>query len=161
MHLNRMTLATSAPNSVRWGRHVEPRAPRGGAQLPISVPLKRGWTVAWTFGFFIFHLPLAFLMKQWPMVAAMHAVATAFWGLWLCVGNNRSLQLLQWVAYVLAAEVLWRMCRAPVFWEFAKHAIWFVCLVSLLRSRPINTSLLPLLYFGLLIPAAFISFAVL
>src|SRR5207302_11017891 len=65
-----------------------------------------------------------------------------------------SQQLLRWVAYMVGAEVLWRMCRAPVPWEFAKHAIWFVSLVSLLRSGPISTSLLPVLYLGLLIPAA-------
>src|SRR5256885_1059564 len=161
MPLMQINFARPAPNAVRWGRRAEPQAPRGGAQPPISVPLKSGWTVVWSFGFFVLHLPLAFLMRQLPELARIHALATLVWGLWLCVGNNRSLQILQWVAYMVGAEVLWRMCRAPVPWEFAKHAIWFVCLVSLLRSRSLSTSLLPVLYFGLLVPAAFISFVVL
>src|SRR5207302_1048704 len=124
-------------------------------------PHEQGRTAIWTLGFLLLHLPLAFLMKQFPLLAGVHALATVVWGLWICVGSNRSQKLLRWVAYMVGAEVLWRMCRAPVPWEFAKHAIWFVSLVSLLRSGPISTSLLPVLYLGLLIPAAFITFAIL
>src|SRR5437879_1097384 len=161
MPLMQVTFARSAHNAVPWGRRTESQAPRGSAPLPIAAPFQNGWAVVWTFGFFLLHLPLAYLMKEMPELARIHALATLVWGLWLCVGNNRSLQLLQWVAYMVGAEVLWRMCRAPVPWEFAKHAIWFVSLVSLLRSGPISTSLLPVLYLGLLIPAAFITFAIL
>jgi len=57
----------------------------------------------WTFGFLLLHLPLAFLMKQWPLVAAMHAMATLSWGLWLCVGTKRSPLPLQWVVYMVGA----------------------------------------------------------
>src|SRR5439155_6235343 len=94
MPLMQINFARSAPKAVRWGRRAESQAPRGGAQLPLAVPLQNGWPVVWAFGFFLLHLPLAFLMRQLPELAGIHALATLVWGLWLCVGNNRSLQLL-------------------------------------------------------------------
>jgi hypothetical protein len=116
---------------------------------------------AWVLGFVLVHMALALLMNRVHQVAGIHALGTFVVGLWLCFERPRPSQVAQWIGYVVGAEVLWRMCKAPIPWEFAKYAICFVCVVSLLRSGAIRRSLLPLLYFGLLIPAAFITFALL
>jgi hypothetical protein len=145
-----VTVAVRPPEK-RW---LQP----GTVRQPDKVTDQRSWPATWVVGFILIHLPLALVMKRWSLVAGVHAVAIFAVGLWLCVMKNRPQQVAQWAAYVVGAEVLWRMCKAPIPWEFAKHSIWLVCLISMARFKGIRDSWLPVLYFGLLIPAGFITF---
>jgi hypothetical protein len=94
-----------------------------------------GLGFAWVFGLVALHLALALVMKQVRLVAGLHALATLAVGLGLCIGKSRPLKIAQWAAYVVGAEVLWRMCKAPIPWEFAKYSICLVCLIALMRSK--------------------------
>jgi hypothetical protein len=109
-------------------------------------------------GFLLLHIVLAPLMRQVHTVATLHALATLGVGLYLCMWSNRPLQIAQWAAYVVGIEVLWRMCKASIPWEFAKHSISFVCLVSLIRLKQFQSFRLPATYLVLLIPGALLPF---
>ena len=61
-------------------------------------------------------------------------------------------------AYVIGAEVLWRMARVPLYWEFGKYAVGGVLLVAAIRAGRSTPPLLSSLYFLLLIPSAAITF---
>jgi hypothetical protein len=57
-------------------------------------------------------------------------------------------------AYVVGAEVLWRMTSADVYWEVGKYGVAVVVIVTALRLRQLSRrQLLPLLYFLLLLPS--------
>ncbi|MEI8039979.1 MAG: O-antigen ligase family protein, partial [Verrucomicrobiota bacterium] len=103
-------------------------------------------------------MALALLMKMVRPVAGVHALLTLAFGLWLCLAKNRPLQIAQWAAYVVGAEVLWRMCKASIPWEFAKQSILLICLVSMVRSQRIRCAWLPALYCALLVPASAFTF---
>lgn len=135
------------------------RSGRTRGRGSIADPRELGF--AWVLGFALLHMALALLMKKVHLVAGIHALGTFVVGLWLCFGRPRPLQVAQWMGYVVGAEVLWRMCKAPIPWEFAKYAISFVCVVSLVRSSASRRWLLPLLYLGLLLPAAVVTFMLL
>lgn len=117
--------------------------------------------MTYVFGFLLLHVPLAFLLSEAPWLAGIHAWATFAFGLWLCVNRSRPWATAQWLSYVVGAEVLWRMCHAPIPWQFAEYIICFVCGVLWLRADASRCPLLPLLYLGLLLPACVIPFATL
>lgn len=140
------------------------RNPRSVLGPPLAVEAQAsdgeaGWPVWLMLTFMALHLPLGLLMRNVKAVAVLHVVATVGWGLWLCIRRPTPLALAQWVVYVTGAEVLWRMCRAPIPWETAKHAIWFVCLLTFVHNTKVSRAWLPVLYFSLLIPGCVLTFA--
>src|SRR5580658_6596285 len=134
---------------------------RSGVRGAVLIAKPDGLGFGRVFGFVALHLALALVMKQSRPVAAVHALGTFIYGLWLCCGRNRPLQLAQWAGYTAGAEALWRMCGAPIPWEFAELTICLVCLISLVRIGSFRESWLPILYLVLLAPASFLTFALL
>jgi O-antigen ligase len=128
------------------------------ARLAGSVGSVGRVSVKWIVGFLLVNMAVALLMQKVPLAAGAHALVTFAYGLWLCFTRNRPLQLAQWMAYAVGAEALWRMCEAPIPWEFAKYSICLVCLISLVRSGGIRGSRLPAFYLALLVPAGFLTF---
>ena len=60
-------------------------------------------------------------------------------------------------AYIVGLEVLLRMTDAKLFWEFGKYSIIYFILLGVVRQRQLLNIFPPILiYFLLLIPAAFI-----
>lgn len=113
----------------------------------------RPWPVKWVYLFLLVHPVLAYLMRYVGGIALVHGLVVLGAGLWICFRKNQPLAIMQWCAYMTGAEVLWRMCKAPLPWEFAKHGIWLICLISLLRNRPKKFYGIALIYFALLLPA--------
>jgi O-antigen ligase len=62
-------------------------------------------------------------------------------------------------AYIAGAEVLWRMSHATLPWEFGKFGVAAVLGVAVVRGQRWRDGATPLLYFGLLVPSAFITIA--
>jgi O-antigen ligase len=61
--------------------------------------------------------------------------------------------------YIVGAEVLWRMMRAHVFWEFGKYAVSLLLLLAIFRRRTLAVrALAPICYFILLLPSTFLWF---
>ena len=102
------------------------------------------------------HASIALVMRDHPEVARVHAFATLAVGLWAALRWPLT-RVASVAAYIMGAEVLWRMSEAPIPWEFAKYAIVLVFGVALLRNGG-NTRwrILPLLYFALLTPSIFL-----
>lgn len=107
-------------------------------------------------GFLLLHIPLALIMKRLPVVATLHAFGTVLVALWFVQSARRPERVAYAGAYIVGAEVLWRMCQAQVFWEFGKYAVALIFILALIRHGKFKGPILPLLYFGLLIPSIFI-----
>lgn len=102
------------------------------------------------------HMFLGLLMFQVELVATVHALATLVVGLWWAV-NGRQERVMYIGAYIVGAEVLWRMTQAQVFWEYGKYALSLLFILTLVRRRRIKIPLLPVFYFVLLLPSIWLT----
>ncbi|MDX2089243.1 MAG: O-antigen ligase family protein [Kofleriaceae bacterium] len=106
--------------------------------------------------FALAHIVLALLMRPLPMVAAFHAIATLVGG--VVIAARRPVhEVPAVVGYIAASEVLWRMTKTPVFWEFGKYAVCLVLLLTLVRIRAVRNRITILTYFVLLLPSALLT----
>jgi O-antigen ligase len=107
--------------------------------------------------FLLAHIPLAMILQRSSLLAAAHALIVFALGVsWALRGR---VDRVAWAAaYIVGAEVFWRMLRAPIPWEFGKYAVSALFLLALLRDRQALYGRLPLLYFLLLVPAAALIF---
>src|SRR6186997_2370656 len=75
----------------------------------------------WFIIFSVSHIPLALLIYRSTMIATVHALTTFAVGLWWSMSGSRNVpRVVYTAAYIVGAEVLWRMTGATVFWEFGK-----------------------------------------
>lgn len=104
--------------------------------------------------FLLLHIPLAFFMLQVSLLATIHAVFTFAVGLLWAINRKNKHRVAYVGAYIVGAEVLWRMTQARVFWEFSKYALVVIFVIALLEQRGRKHRLLaPLFYFALLLPS--------
>lgn len=109
------------------------------------------WSQLSWLGFILMHAILALVMNAYPMVSTIHALFTLLVGLYIVL-TARGPRAVVWVtAYICGAEILWRMTKAGVFWEYGKYAVILLMVIALLRMRKIHGAGLPILYFILLI----------
>jgi hypothetical protein len=108
----------------------------------------------WVLSLVVLHAALGVLCKHSRWFATAHALGTFVLGLCLVFAPRGQFRVACWSAYVVGAEVLWRMTGAYLPWEYAKYAVSLVLLISWLRSRPRIIPKPPLIYFLLLLPAA-------
>lgn len=106
--------------------------------------------------FLLAHVPLGPLMRHWPAVSTVHALATLAVGLWWAISGASSVRVLSVIAYAVGADVLWRMTGASVFWEFGKYCIAAISLAAIATRRR-GTSAWPIIYFALLIPSTLLA----
>jgi O-antigen ligase len=105
----------------------------------------------WTL-FLVVHGPIAIAIRQSPMLATAHALGTLLVGIWWA--STSRIESVAYVgAYVAAAEVLWRMSRFQLPWEFGKYATCIIFVASIVRSRSARLPILPLAYFALQLPS--------
>lgn len=105
--------------------------------------------------FFLFHIALAQLMNRVPMAATVHAWGTL--ALALAWAATKPLPRTAMIcAYMTGCEVLWRMNKASILWEFGKYAVCLVMLMTFVKKAP-KRPLLPWLYFLMLVPSCFIT----
>lgn len=102
------------------------------------------------------HAPLAYAMRLSHYVATAHALLILVLGLWFIVRDKQPYRLIYLTGYIVGADVLWRMTRAEVLWEFGKYAICFLLILGFLKWRA-RRRFLPLLYGLLLIPSIFFT----
>jgi O-antigen ligase len=107
------------------------------------------------------HIPLGLVLQQAKGLATLHALVTLAIGVRLAYRRDQPIGRVAIAgAYIVSAEVLWRMTGAALFWEFGKYALSLVCLVALFRHRRLNPAARPLAawYFALLLPSAALTF---
>lgn len=100
----------------------------------------------------LFHLPLAFLMWRYEMLATAHALLIIAIGLIFLMRDRTPQRLAYLSGYIVAADVLWRMSDAQVFWEYGKYAIVFLFGLGVFRWR-LKFKAAPFLYFVPLLPS--------
>ncbi len=109
--------------------------------------------------FLMLHLPLAIGMEFSPWFSTAHAGLALLFGLRAALLGRVS-QVIYAVTYIAAAEVLWRMSRANILWEYSKYAIVAIIFVAVVvelsrrgEARRLRSSW-PLLLLLTLIPAS-------
>lgn len=108
--------------------------------------------------FLSLHFPLAIGMELSPWVSTAHALLALLFGLRAAL-LGRTSQVVYAVVYISAAEVLWRMSRANLLWEYSKYAVVAVIFVAMVvewgRNRETRRlrSVWPVLLFLTLVPA--------
>jgi len=103
------------------------------------------------------HIPLAFLLRNVQLFATIHAFITLFIGVWIALTSEDLKKVIPVIAYITGAEVLWRMTKANIFWEYGKYATVAIILIALLKHRKIVKAAFPVIYFILLLPSAIIT----
>jgi len=115
-------------------------------RFPIDVP-----NSTWIF-FILLHIPLAFILKYYPLMSAIHAILVLIFGLYFAfLGKMEKIAIVG--AYIMGAEVLWRMSDAPIFHEYAKYASSLIFIIGILRKRNFKISGLAIMYFALMVPS--------
>lgn len=101
----------------------------------------------------LLHVFLAWAIKANSAVATVHAYLVLVVSCILAMGSRRLIYAAIAIAYISGSEVLWRMGRSSVFWEYGKYAVVLVIVISLFRTGRLRNIGLPLGYFVLLVPA--------
>lgn len=109
--------------------------------------------------FLALHFPLAIGMEISPWFSTIHALLALLFGLRAAL-LGRTSQVVYAVVYISAAEVLWRMSRANLLWEYSKYAVVVVIFVAVIvewsrtaESRRLR-SVWPILLLITLVPAS-------
>lgn len=109
----------------------------------------------------IVHIPLGIVMYSFPSFAIIHPIAILLVGIYWAVQKETGLDKVALAAgYIVGTEVLWRMAKVPIYWEFGKYGIVALMVTALVVRRQANVPLLPLLYGLLLLPGCIITLMV-
>jgi O-antigen ligase len=100
---------------------------------------------------------MALVMRGAPMVATAHAVVTLLVGFWLASSGHSLHRVAYVAAYVVGAEVLWRMSDAATFYEQGKYAVVAIFVVALLRNGRLRPPAAYLGCFALLLPSVMLT----
>ena len=153
-----------APNAAVASRSISPFRLKAAAgslrRLPaMTAPrqLVTSPSLAVLLAFFGAHAVLGIAMMKVPALATLHALFSFLVALYWAASAKGPGKVIAAICYLTAAEVLWRITGAAVFWEFGKYAVCAVALVSWLRRRPPQFNGLALLYFGLLLPSILLT----
>jgi hypothetical protein len=108
----------------------------------------------------LIHLPLGIALYSTGSAGVLHPLLVFAIGLYAALKKKVNLGHVTFVvAYIVGAEVLWRMAGVPAPWEFGKYASATILLVAIFRCRRFDVPKLPALYFVLLIPACIMVIA--
>lgn len=111
--------------------------------------------------FSVLHVPFGVLMYNAGILALLHPAAVFCLGLYWATKRTVPLERVALIiAYLIGAEVLWRMAQVPVFWEFGKLGSAALVIVALIRRQKYRIPALPLIYFLLLLPGCILTFTV-
>jgi O-antigen ligase len=126
--------------------------PRRRNVLPAH--LTAGWIAILLIGHAIYGL----LLARAPLVATAHAALTLVLGIWIALTS--SMRRVAYIcAYIAGCEILWRMARALIPWEFGKYAICLLVLLTFARMARLRWDWPAITYFLLMIPSTIIAFS--
>jgi hypothetical protein len=99
------------------------------------------------------HVPLALLISKSEMAASIYLIATLATGLWCVATDDRIERVAYIAAYIVGAEVLWRMTNTVPVWETGKYATAALFILAMIRFQRLRVSILSMAYFALLLPS--------
>ncbi len=104
------------------------------------------------------HLPLGIVLYNAGSLALIHPFAVFLLGIRAACDRKMPLErVAPYIAYLVGAEVLWRMAHLPIFWESGKYASALIMVVALARRGKWKIPTLPLLFILFLIPACLLT----
>jgi len=110
------------------------------------------------FWFIVLHIVLALLIDNFRFAATVHALLVFALGVWTALSSEDIREVIPYVAYIAGAEVLWRMSKASVFWEYGKYATIAILILALIKNRkPLRQPGLPILYFLMFLPSIILT----
>ena len=131
--------------------------PRAAAKPSVRAPNRSRLTIAAIF--VAAHAVLGVAMHAFHVIATIHALACGAVGIILAASTRRIQRVAFVLAYIAGSEVLWRMNKASVFWEFGKLASIAVLLLALMRIRVRRNRGLAVAYVALLLPSIALTVA--
>lgn len=141
--INAKRLVYSKPNRLEQVRAVQNRMSR---EFKLTLLLS------------LAHLPLGILIYKSGSLAILHPLGVFAVGLYWATQKHVRLDLVALaIAYLVGAEVLWRMAQVPVFWEFGKYGSATIAIVALARRNHYSIPKLPLVYFVALLPGCVLT----
>ncbi len=99
------------------------------------------------------HVLLGLMCKQSSAISTIYAWGTLLVGVNWARTQRQPEKIAAFAAYIMGAEVLWRMTKAFAFWEFGKYAVVLILLLGCQRWRPVRPTLVSTWYFLLLLPS--------
>ena len=105
--------------------------------------------------FLLLHILLGLIFKDNVNLSTIHAFAVVGVTVILAFSNLPITWATYSMAYIVGAEVLWRMTDANIQWEAGKYAIILIIIVAFLRRRTFRIPQLPIIYLLLLAPSSF------
>lgn len=107
----------------------------------------------------LLHIPLGIVLYSAGSVGLIHPIAALLVGLWWAVQPKVKIErVVIAAAYIIGAEIIWRMAGVPIFWEFGKYASALILIVALIRRGRYEVPIFPLVYLICLIPSCFVTF---
>jgi hypothetical protein len=91
------------------------------------------------------------------LAALVHALATLIIAAFCAVRGGNMERVVSAGAYIAGAEVLWRMTRVTLFYEFGKYALILVFAIALIRMRSPRWHVPALIGFSLLLPSTVLT----
>lgn len=106
-------------------------------------------------GFLLLHIPLGIILKDVRALSTVHAFVVLGIALILALSNFPVTWVAYALAYIVGADILWRMTKAGVVWEWGKYATVLVIVIAAWRMRSFRIPQLPIIYILLLAPSSF------
>jgi hypothetical protein len=102
------------------------------------------------------HILLVYLMRLSPELSGLHALFVLLVGICFIVLDTEPDRLIYLLAYIAGSEMLWRMTKAVIFWEFGKYALILLSFLAICRwGRKIQIA--PLAFGLCLLPAVIMT----
>ena len=145
---------------------IEPRTPEPPAKLRAPLLLRPhdtskppgDVTAAWVAVILLGHGLYGILLTRSAALATLHALVTFGVALWASFTSTmRRVAIV--CAYMAGSEILWRLGKAVLPWEFVKYAIVLIMVITLARVRRLRWDWTAVTYFALLLPSTFLSFS--
>jgi hypothetical protein len=145
---------------------IEPRTPEPPAQLRAPLLLKPHITIRppqeitalWVAVILLGHGLYGIVLVRSAAFATLHAMVTFGVALWAAMTSSmRRVAIV--CAYMAGSEILWRIGKATLPWEFVKYATVLMMVITLARIRRLRWDWTAVSYFALLLPSTFLSFS--
>lgn len=104
------------------------------------------------------HAVLALILLQSELFSTVHAIGVLLFGLAVAARPATSHRAIYFASYLATADVLWRMTRAQVFWEYGKYSVVLLFgVIAFARGTRRGLTAWAILYFALFLPSSVLT----
>lgn len=103
--------------------------------------------------FLALHIAIGLILRLFPSLSTIHGLLVLAIGILVSLKSTKVERVANIAAYIVGAEVLWRLSDARLPWEYGKYALLLVCTLAILRNRSAKLPVALVLYMIFLLPA--------